>query len=966
MNRLAMRLALGLLVVALIAAAWRLDRSRRIDGALQVARAEIERGQFESALRSLSPWRDRADGHPEIGYWAGVCEQALNRPEAAAAAWERVAAGSPWRGRAILGRARILVESMGRYAQAEALLTDALQGPAEQALEARGMLVPLLRWQNRSGDVRRLVENGWARGAVKPDDLLLLWRLDDEPMPVDQIRARLDEAARLAPDDDRVMLGRARFLLATGEVAEAGALLDRCLEQRPDDPAVQEARLDWAMTAKRPDEAARALRKLPADRLSIGLISTIDAWAAALAGDADAERRALEGRLDADPGDATALDRLASLAMGAGRDASAAEYRRRKDVIDQARRRYLVLLQFELRSAEHEELAHLAETLGRWPEAWGWWTLAAREHRGDSRLVEAIEKVRSRPSPLPSSTALAATSDRLDRLTAVSGRAAGPAVVGAFAFRDAAESSGLKFVFASGRSPQFQLPETMAGGAGLIDYDGDGWLDVYAVQGGPVPAPADARNGDRLFRNLGEGRFEDVTRAAGLADLAGGYGHGVAVGDFDGDGRPDLFITRLDAYALYRNKGDGTFEDVTDRLGLGGPKGWPTSAAWADLDGDGDLDLYVCHYLDWDAHNPKPCSNNATSSPTGYCDPRLFPGQQDRLYRNDGSRFVDVTAEAGIVDADGRGLGVLAADLDEDGRIDLFVANDTTANYLYHNLGGMRFEENGLVSGVACNANGGFQAGMGVTTGDLDGDGRLDLAVTNFYNESTTFFRALGRGLFEDQSKAVGLAAPTRYSLGFGIAFADFDSDGRLDLAIANGHVNDSRPKVSYAMPAQLFAGVEGGRLVEVGRDAGLPWRTSRVGRGLCVGDLDNDGRLDLIVVSLDGSLAYFHNESPPRRFVTLKLEGAPSNRDAVGARVAVINADGRRRIAHRVGGGSYLSASDSRLHFGLGDDDRPVDVEITWPSGRKTNLKQIQIDRGYHVREGDAPHALRPFVRSH
>jgi enediyne biosynthesis protein E4 len=966
MSRLPVRLGLGLSVVALIAAGWWLDRSRRFDGDFRAARAEIESGRHEAALRLLSPWRDRAGDHPEVGYWIGVCEHALDRPEAAAAAWERVPAGSRWGTLARLGRARILVESMGRYAEAETLLEDALRGAADQAAEARGMLIPLLRWQNRTGDVRRLVEQGWRRGSVKPDDLVLLWRLDEEPMPVDQLRARLDEAARLAPDDDRVMLGRARFLLATGEVAEAGVLLERCLERRPDDPAVQEARLDWAMAADRPDEAGRALRKLPADRLSLGLVSSVDAWAAARAGDVDAEGRALESRIEAHPGDAVALDRLASLALAAGRADLATEYRRRKGVIDSARRRYLVLSQLELRNAKHEELARLAETLCRWSEAWGWWTLAAREQRGDSRLTEAAEKARSRAAALPSSSVVAATADRLDRLAARSNRSDGPTVAGgAFAFRDDAESSGLSFVFASGRSPQFQLPETMAGGVGLIDFDGDGWLDVYAVQGGPIPSPADARCADRLFRNMGDGRFQDVTEAAGLAGMPGGYGHGVAVGDFDNDGHPDLFVTRLDAYALYRNKGDGTFEDATDRMGLGGPKGWPTSAAWADLDGDGDLDLYVCHYLDWDAHNPKACVNNSTSSPGGYCDPRLFPGQQDRLYRNDGARFVDVTTEAGIVDADGRGLGVLAADLDEDGRVDLFVANDTTANYFYRNLGGMRFEEIGLSAGVACNANGGFQAGMGVAAGDLDGDGRLDLAVTNFYNESTTFFRGLGHGMFEDQSKAVGLAAPTRYKLGFGIAFADFDGDGWLDLAQANGHVNDSRPKIPYAMPAQLFAGAEGGRLVEVGREAGAPWQSERVGRGLCVGDLDNDGRLDLLVVSLDGSLAYLHNQSPARRFLTLKLEGAPSNRDAVGARATVINADGRRSLAHRIGGGSYLSASDPRVHFGPGDDPRPVDVEIVWPSGRKTTLNRIETNRGYLVRENDPPRELAGFPRS-
>lgn len=955
MRRFSLWLGVGLLIVGTAVGGWRLDRLRRLDAALASARVEVELGRHGAALALLEPWMGEADGRPEIAHLAGVCHRALEHPEAAAAAWERVAPGTPWRGPAILGRARVLIDSLGRFAAAEDLLEEALRGPVDQANEARGMLIPLLRWQNRAADVRRLVEREWRRSTVKPADLVLLWRLDEEPMPVDQVRGRLDEAARLAPEDDRVMLGRARFLLATGETDQAGKLLDRCAKLRPDDPAVLEARIDWAMAAKRPRALGEALRKLSADRLSLERLAMIQAWTAAREGDADAERQALETRLEAAPGDPTALDRLAVLAAAAGRDELSTEYRQRKAAIDQARRRYLVLLQFELSSANYEELAQLAETLGRWPEAWGWWSLAARENRGDARLTAAVEQARSRMNPTPVSPALVAAA--VDRLAALAGPPAEPtaaAGAGVFAFRDDAEAVGLAFTFDSGRSPQFQLPETMSGGAGLIDYDGDGWLDVYAIQGGPVVPPEDARNGDRLFRNRGDGTFEDVTRASGLADMPGGYGHGVAVGDFDNDGHPDLFITRLGAYALYRNRGDGTFEDATERMGLAGAKGWPTSAAWADLDGDGDLDLYVCHYLDWDPRNPTICANNLKTSSTAYCDPRLFPAQRDRLYRNDGSQFIDMTDEAGIVDRDGRGLGVLAADLNDDGRVDLFVANDTTADYLFENRGGMRFEENALAAGLACNSTGGYQAGMGVAAGDLDGDGRIDLAVTNFYNESATFFRNLDRGLFADETRDVGLAVPTCYSLGFGIAFADFNADGRLDLAIANGHVNDSRPNVPYAMPAQLLAGVEKGRLVEVSQAAGPPWLVPRLGRGLCLGDLDNDGRLDLVVVSLDAPLAYFHNQGPAGRFLTLKLEGAESNRDAVGARATLIDADGRRTVRHRIGGGSYLSASDSRLHFGLGDDARPVDVEINWPSGRTTTLKQLETNRGYQVREDD------------
>ena len=347
----------------------------------------------------------------------------------------------------------------------------------------------------------------------------------------------------------------------------------------------------------------------------------------------------------------------------------------------------------------------------------------------------------------------------------------------------------------------------------------------------------------------------------GIGAMPRGYGNGVTVGDYDNDGRPDLFVTRWRSYALYRNRGDGSFEDVTRAAGLDGDRDWPTSAAFADLDGDGDLDLYVCHYGEWDPEHPLICKD-----PSGTiiltCDPRRVRALPDHLFRNDGGRFVDVTAESGIVDRDGRGFGVVAADLDEDGRLDLFVANDSTANYLFRNKGGLRFEEIGHEAGVAANAGGGYQAGMGVACGDLDGDGRLDLAVTNFYGESTTFFQNLGQGLFADHTAAAGLSAASRHRLGFGVAFLDADNDGWLDLMTANGHISDQRPMFPYAMTPQLFLGGPDGRLADVTAGAGPPFQRLYVGRGLAVGDLDNDGLPDAVMVAQNEPLAFFHNRT--------------------------------------------------------------------------------------------------------
>ena len=352
-------------------------------------------------------------------------------------------------------------------------------------------------------------------------------------------------------------------------------------------------------------------------------------------------------------------------------------------------------------------------------------------------------------------------------------------------------------------------PVTASGGVGLLDFDNDGWLDVYLVQGGPFPPDknsSSSTSGDRLYRNRGDGSFEDVTVRSGITALAHGYGHGIAVGDIDNDGWADLFVTRWRRYALYRNRGDGTFEDITEKAGLAGDRDWPTSAALADLDGDGDLDLYVCHYFKWNDNETRSCVDPEDRGKYR-CLPLDFEALPDHVFRNDGGRFIDVTGEAGIVDTDGRGLGVLAADLDEDGRTDLFVANDMTANYLFRNLGGFRFEEIALTAGVAGNASGTYQAGMGVACGDLDSDGRLDLAVTNFYNESTTFFQNLGQGFFADRTAAVGLAVPSRYVLGFGISFLDANNDGWLDLITANGHVHDGRPQFPWKMPVQLYLG---------------------------------------------------------------------------------------------------------------------------------------------------------------
>ena len=660
---------------------------------------------------------------------------------------------------------------------------------------------------------------GWGRldhaGALQ--ELLRLDRPD--PIAVEKLAPILETASRGAPDDDRVWLGRAVLAARTGRLDEARKWLDACLRRRPDDPAVWRARLDLARADEDEAEARLALSHLPDDRLTPAEVLSLRAWFAGRDGDDEAERRALEDLAARDPRALPAMERLAELLLRAGRPERAREVRTLQ--ADRARALdWYVDHIFPADRLDHAPgLARAAETLGRPFEARGWWELAAERSSEAAEARAEIARLDREPkAPIPPALTPSGLLAELGTRSAPKSRAEVARPGGASPkFSDDAEAAGLRFTFDNGFEPRRQLPETMSGGVGLLDYDGDDRLDVYLVQGGPFPPRPDAPNtGDRLFRNKGDGTFEDVSERSGISRMPRGYGHGVAVGDVDNDGNPDLFLTRWRSYALYRNKGDGTFEDATARAGLGGDRGWPTSSAFADLDGDGDLDLYVCHYLKWDSDHPATCWKPERNA-YGYCQLHEFPSMPDHLFRNDGGKFVDVTAEAGIIDRAGRGLGVVAADIDGDGRVDLFVTNDESAKFLFLNRGGLKFEEVALAAGVASSASGAYQASMGVAAGDVDSDGRPDLVVTNFYNEYTALYLNLGAGLFADHSADYGLEVASRYRLGFGAAMLDVDDDGRPDLMTANGHVNDSRTDVPWRMPSQLFVGSESGhRFVDV------------------------------------------------------------------------------------------------------------------------------------------------------
>ena len=963
MRRALSILAAGLgLAMGVWVAVWSV-REWHFQSELRRAGDALKAGRFKEAGSRLARLAQSRPGRGDVEYWLGACELIEGHAEAALAAWGRVPDQAKEAQRAALARGRLALET-GRYRLAETCLERTSRAGGASREEARRRLRRVYWITGQRDEWRSLLQRDVERTRDPSETLRTLWDYDDDPYPVDWFALTLGKAKLSAPDDDRVWLGLADLATRAARFEEAGDWLARCERARPEDRAVWRARLNWAQAAGRPDEVVRAAAHLPGDGLTQARVLELRAWMAAQSGDRTAERAALEAKIALEPADATAVERLADLAAQDGERERLAELRRRKADIENARSDYRRLINKPELAPLAAELARAADAIGRRFDAAAWWRIAAQRDPSLTREAAAArERLAKAEAPAAGGGTLA---DLLGPLRSpAGGKGAALAKLSVPTFVDDGQRRGLVFTFDNGRSPNRQMPETMSGGVGVLDFDGDGWLDIYAVQGGPFPPPPSPRPfGDRLFRNRGDGRFEDATVSSGLAALPGGYGHGVAVGDFDNDGRPDLFVTRWRAYALYHNLGQGRFEDVTTSAGLGGDRGWPTSAAWADLDNDGDLDLYVCQYLKWDAVNPTLCDSPDQPGVHDYCEPRGFPALPDHVFRNDGGRFVDVTEEAGIVDRDGRGLGVVAADLDGDGKTDLFVANDTTPNYFWHNRGGFRFSEQGLESGLATSAGGGYLAGMGVACGDFDGDGRPDLAVTNFFNESTTLYHNHGDGIFSDRSTAAGLAASTRQMLGFGLVALDANNDGRLDLAQANGHVNDLSPKIPYAMSAQLFLGDGAGKLLDVSNRAGAPWQVLRLGRGLAAGDLDNDGRIDLLLVGENDPLALLHNQNASHdHFLMLALEGTTSNRDAVGARVAV-TASGRTQVSMRFGGGSYQSASDQRLHFGLGAA-RIVDrVEVTWPSGGRDCYQGLAADTGYWLREGDpAPKPLAGFA---
>jgi thioredoxin-like negative regulator of GroEL len=941
------------------------------------ARNELYQGRLEQAQRLVQQAVARGPASPFVLVAAGEIATAANDREGALEYYGRISADDRSLDALVgHGAAADLLVQLGRNSAAEVNYRRILAINPNHVLGHRRLAALLVMAGRRRESMPHLL--ALVRlGEYDLDELALLGNVDQ----IFDNASLIEQQRKIAPQEPLHVLAAGRIALLKNDVPRAAGLLKQVVATAPDQLEAHISLGRTVLELGRDDEIRAWHGQLPsplADDPDVWILR--GGWCERRGDTAPAIRCYWEAvRRDADQWKSNY--QLAQL-LEVRADARGAPFLERSKLLKSLNDILKDMLVSGFTGERLLECGRLTERLGRPWEAWAWFAAAAKppcsmvraaadRDRLESSLSDATPRTLDSANParavdlsmfpLPD---WGAAGRNLERGPPASGRDMARVV-----FHDLARSAGLQFTFESGHDPHvagLRTWQSFGGGVAVLDFDGDAWPDIYFAQGSDAipPETGPLQPLDRLFRNLGSGDFADVTGPSGMGDER--YSQGVAAGDYDDDGFTDLYVGNIGPNRLYHNNGDGTFSDVTESSGLGasgsGGSRWTASCLLADLNGDALPDIYEVTYLAGRGPFEKLCWDSDLQE-HHICPPTSFDAEPDRLLVNRGDgTFADVSSQAGILAPDGKGLGIVAADFENSGRLNLYVSNDTTANFYFVNgaqtRGGIpAFQESAIAAGCAYDINGRAQASMGIAVEDADGDGLLDICITNFLNEYTVLYQQLPGGMFIDVSSAMGLKIPSVHSLGFGTQFLDGDLDGWPDLVVANGHVDDYRAKgLPFRMLPQFFSNQSGKRFVELsGLRAGEYFERAELGRGLARLDWNRDGREDFVVSHLDSPAALVTNLTEHTgHFVALSFRGIESGRDAIGTTVR-LPAAGRVRVRQLTAGDGYYASNQRQLIFGLGSAKTPVDCLVRWPSGREQQFSGLAVDREWLLIEGRA-----------